>query len=118
MVPLRAVTAARVTLGRAGGQTHINQFTSVSLFSISSRVRDRKANGLRRGRAAKQMLPGDVRGSFQGQALTFRETVSSLTILMVLAVFVMYVILAILYESYLHRSRCSHRCQSPWSADS
>jgi HAE1 family hydrophobic/amphiphilic exporter-1 len=43
-----------------------------------------------------------VRGSFQGQALVFRETVSSLTILMVLAVFVMYVILAILYESYLH----------------
>src|SRR4029077_8747974 len=53
-------------------------------------------------RAARQMLPGDVRGSLQGQALTFRETVSSLTILMVLAVFVMYVILAILYESYLH----------------
>ena len=30
------------------------------------------------------------------------DTVANLTILMVLAVFVMYVILAILYESYLH----------------
>src|SRR5439155_17907990 len=34
--------------------------------------------------------------------LTFRDTVRNLTILMGLAVFVMYVILAILYESYLH----------------
>ena len=40
--------------------------------------------------------------SLQGEALTFRDTVRDLTILMVLAVFVMYVILAILYESYLH----------------
>ncbi|MBA2708019.1 MAG: efflux RND transporter permease subunit, partial [Gemmatimonadaceae bacterium] len=39
---------------------------------------------------------------FQGEALTFQDTVRSLTILMALAVFVMYVILAILYESYLH----------------
>ena len=52
--------------------------------------------------AAKQTLPPGVRAAPQGQALTFRETVSSLTILMLLAVFVMYVILAILYESYLH----------------
>ncbi len=51
---------------------------------------------------AKQILPLDVRGTLQGEALTFRDTVSSLTILMVLAVFVMYVILATLYESYLH----------------
>src|SRR5207245_6840879 len=33
---------------------------------------------------------------------TFRDTVRDLTILMALAVFVMYVILAILYESYVH----------------
>ena len=43
-----------------------------------------------------------LRASLQGDALTFRDTVSDLTILMALAVFVMYVILAILYESYLH----------------
>jgi HAE1 family hydrophobic/amphiphilic exporter-1 len=38
----------------------------------------------------------------QGEALTFKDTVRNLTILMVLAVFIMYVILAILYESYVH----------------
>ncbi len=40
--------------------------------------------------------------NLQGEALTFSRTVTSLTILMALAVFVMYVILAILYESYVH----------------
>jgi HAE1 family hydrophobic/amphiphilic exporter-1 len=43
-----------------------------------------------------------VRASLQGEALTFQNTVRDLTVLMLLAVFVMYVILAILYESYLH----------------
>ena len=43
-----------------------------------------------------------MRASLQGEALTFSNTVDDLTILMLLAVFVMYVILAILYESYLH----------------
>jgi HAE1 family hydrophobic/amphiphilic exporter-1 len=51
---------------------------------------------------AKPILPPDVHGGLQGQALTFRNTVSDLVILMLVAVFVMYVILAILYESYLH----------------
>jgi HAE1 family hydrophobic/amphiphilic exporter-1 len=51
---------------------------------------------------AKQMLPPGVRGSLQGEALTFQDTVRDLIILMFLAVFVMYVILAILYENYLH----------------
>jgi HAE1 family hydrophobic/amphiphilic exporter-1 len=52
--------------------------------------------------AAREVVPPQIRGQFQGEALTFRQTMSSLTILMVLAVFVMYVILAILYESYIH----------------
>jgi HAE1 family hydrophobic/amphiphilic exporter-1 len=43
-----------------------------------------------------------MKATFQGEALTFRATVQSMSILMVLAVFVMYVILGILYESYLH----------------
>jgi HAE1 family hydrophobic/amphiphilic exporter-1 len=52
--------------------------------------------------SAKQILPPGVQGSLQGEALTFQNTVTDLAILMVVAVFVMYVILAILYESYLH----------------
>ena len=53
-------------------------------------------------RSAAEIVPPTVRASLQGEALTFRDTVRDLTMLMALAVFVMYVILAILYESYLH----------------
>jgi HAE1 family hydrophobic/amphiphilic exporter-1 len=53
-------------------------------------------------KTAASVLPQSMRGSLQGEALTFRDTVSSLVVLMFLAVFVMYVILGILYESYLH----------------
>ena len=51
---------------------------------------------------AKAILPPGIVGTLQGEALTFRNTVSDLAVLMLVAVFVMYVILAILYESYLH----------------
>ncbi len=49
-----------------------------------------------------EIVPPGVRAELQGEAQTFSRTVTSLTILMGLAVFVMYVILAILYESYVH----------------
>ena len=53
-------------------------------------------------KAAAPVVPPTIRAGLQGEALTFQDTVKSLTILMALAVFVMYVILAILYESYVH----------------
>jgi HAE1 family hydrophobic/amphiphilic exporter-1 len=52
--------------------------------------------------AAAEVVPPTIRGELQGEAQTFSNTVTSLTWLMALAVFVMYVILAILYESYVH----------------
>jgi HAE1 family hydrophobic/amphiphilic exporter-1 len=101
MVPLRAVTKWTSMLGPQA-VNHINQFTSVTIFfnlkpgyTIGQAIQFME-------NAARQILPIDIRGSLQGEALTFRDTVSSLTILMFLAVFVMYVILAILYENYLH----------------
>jgi HAE1 family hydrophobic/amphiphilic exporter-1 len=101
MVPLGAVTAAKAVLG-AQSVNHINQFTAVTLsFNLKPDYTIGQATDFIEA-AARQMLPPGVRAAPQGQALTFRETVSSLTILMALAVFVMYVILAILYESFLH----------------
>ena len=102
MVPLRAVTQWKPMLGPQA-VNHINQFTSVThLLQPQARLHHR-----RRPRSSWKTRPSrscrsTCAGSLQGEALTFRDTVSSLTILMVLAVFVMYVILAILYESYLH----------------
>jgi len=53
-------------------------------------------------RTADGIVPATMKATFQGEALTFRSTVSDLSVLMIAAVFVMYVILGILYESYLH----------------
>jgi HAE1 family hydrophobic/amphiphilic exporter-1 len=101
LIPLSAVTSWHTSIGPQA-VNHIDQFPAVTLFfnlkpgytigQATQYVED----------TAKQTLPPGVRGSLQGEALTFQNTVRDLTILMFLAVFVMYVILAILYENYLH----------------
>src|SRR5207244_8208056 len=53
-------------------------------------------------KTSAEVVPPTLRAGLMGEALTFQDTVRNLTILMLLAVFVMYVILAILYESYVH----------------
>src|SRR5260370_6124761 len=101
MVALNAVATWHPMLGPQS-VNHINQFTSVTLFfNLKPGYSIGQATDFVE-KAAKQLLPAGIRGEFRGEALTFRDTVSSLTILMVLAVFVMYVIFAILYQSYLH----------------
>jgi HAE1 family hydrophobic/amphiphilic exporter-1 len=51
---------------------------------------------------ADQIIPTGLMGSFQGEALTFAATFASLKLLIFAAIFVTYVILGILYESYAH----------------
>ncbi len=100
-VPLSAVAKWEPTLGPLA-VSHLNQFTSVTFnFNLMPGVSLGEATDWIEKTAA-DVVPQTMRADFQGEALTFRETVSNLTTLMILAVFVMYVILAILYESYLH----------------
>ena len=101
MVPLNAVTKSHMTIGPQS-VNHINQFTSLTInfdlkpgFAIGGATQFIE-------QTAKQALPAGVEGALQGEALIFQKTVRDLVILLVVAVFVMYVILAILYESYLH----------------
>ena len=101
LVPLSELVTWKQTLGP---QTvnHLNQFTSMTLsFNLKPGVALGDATDFITKTAA-ETVPSGVRAELQGEALTFSRTVTSLTILMALAVFVMYVILAILYESYVH----------------
>ncbi|HTZ48103.1 MAG TPA: efflux RND transporter permease subunit [Verrucomicrobiae bacterium] len=101
MIPLNAVTTWHTVIGPQA-VNHINQFTSVTLFfNMKPGFTVGQATNFVEA-AAKQLLPPGVRGSLQGEALTFQNTARDLVVLMFVAVFVMYVILAILYESYLH----------------
>ena len=101
LVPISALVTWKQSLGP---QTvnHLNQFTSVTIFyNLKPGVAIGDATNFI-SKAEADIVPPTVRASLQGEALTFRNTVRDLTILMALAVFVMYVILAILYESYVH----------------
>ena len=101
LVPLSSLVTWKPTLGPQS-VNHLNQFTSVTIFfNLKPGVAIGDATNFITS-TAQQIVPPTVRASLQGEALTFSNTVRDLTILMLLAVFVMYVILAILYESYVH----------------
>jgi HAE1 family hydrophobic/amphiphilic exporter-1 len=101
LVPLGEMVTWKSTLGPQA-VNHLNQFTSVTLFfNLKPGVALGEATNFI-NQAAAQVVPPTLRAELQGEAQTFSNTVTSLTVLMALAVFVMYVILAILYESYVH----------------
>jgi HAE1 family hydrophobic/amphiphilic exporter-1 len=101
LVPLSELVTWKSVLGPQV-VNHLNQFTSMTLFfNLKPGVALGTATNHIEQTAA-QIVPSGVRAELQGEAQTFSRTVTSLTILMALAVFVMYVILAILYESYVH----------------
>jgi len=63
-----------------------------SLGSTLTRVRE----------VADRTLPETVSGQFQGAAKAFESSLSNLAVLLVIAVMVVYIVLGILYESYIH----------------
>jgi HAE1 family hydrophobic/amphiphilic exporter-1 len=101
LVPLPAVARWAPTLGPQS-VNHINQFPSVTIFFslVPGAVIGDAAKFVEK--TAAETLPQGVRGSLQGEAKVFKETIASLAILMIFAVFTMYVILGILYENYFH----------------
>lgn len=51
---------------------------------------------------SQKVLPPEVVGKLQGEAEEFADAVASLTLLIFIAILIKYVILGILYESYVH----------------
>jgi HAE1 family hydrophobic/amphiphilic exporter-1 len=51
---------------------------------------------------ATRTLPSTVSGQFQGAAKAFQSSLSNLAVLLVIAIMVVYIVLGILYESYIH----------------
>jgi HAE1 family hydrophobic/amphiphilic exporter-1 len=103
LVPLRAVTATKEVVGPQA-VNHFNQFTSVTInFNLLPDVAIGDATKFIEDSFAQvhRQFPG-IQATFQGEALVFRQLVQSLPLLLLSAIFVMYVILGILYESYVH----------------
>ncbi|HEY6371975.1 MAG TPA: efflux RND transporter permease subunit, partial [Candidatus Sulfotelmatobacter sp.] len=51
---------------------------------------------------ARENLPADIRTSFQGTAAAFQQSLRGMGVLLSMAVLVIYLVLGILYESFIH----------------
>jgi len=51
---------------------------------------------------AKATLPGNISARFSGNAAAFQDSLSNLSTLFLVAILVVYIVLGVLYESYIH----------------
>jgi HAE1 family hydrophobic/amphiphilic exporter-1 len=56
----------------------------------------------RLGAVAARTLPDTMRVSFTGTAQVFQQSLTNLTLLLIVAIGVVYIVLGVLYESYIH----------------
>jgi hydrophobic/amphiphilic exporter-1 (mainly G- bacteria), HAE1 family len=101
LIPLSAVTRISQSVGPLSVQ-HLGQLPAVT-FSFNL------APGVALGQAlpqveaaAKQELPPTVSTAFQGTAQAFQSSLQGLGLLLLMAVLVIYLVLGILYESFIH----------------
>jgi HAE1 family hydrophobic/amphiphilic exporter-1 len=101
LVPLNSV--ARLT--RTVGPLTVNHQGQLPAVTISFNP----APGVSLGNStkavqtvARQVLPGTITGTFQGTAQAFQSSTQSLGWLLVLSVLVIYIVLGVLYESFIH----------------
>ena len=101
LIPVRALTKSDPKLGLQA-VNHTNQFTSVT-FGFDTRP-DVALGDVTAyiQKTAAEVLPATVRGELQGEGLVLQQLFDALPFLVLAALFVMYVILGILYESYVH----------------
>jgi hydrophobic/amphiphilic exporter-1 (mainly G- bacteria), HAE1 family len=101
LVPLNAV--ARLT--RTVGPLTVNHLGQLPAVTISFNLRP----GVSLGDAvaavddvARTVLPGTISTSFQGTAQAFQSSLQGLGLLLLVTIVVIYIVLGILYESFIH----------------
>ena len=101
MVPLGSLASLKYTVGPLS-VNHSGQLPSVTM---SFNLREGVALGdavETINKLARETLPATISTSFQGTAQEFQSSIKSLWVLLALAVFVVYLVLGILYESFIH----------------
>src|SRR5271170_7889260 len=101
LVPLNAVASLTSSLG----PLTVNHFGQLPAVTISFNL----ANGTAIGdavdsvkRLAREELPPTVTAQFQGTAKAFEASLTGLGLLLLMAILVIYIVLGILYESFIH----------------
>jgi hydrophobic/amphiphilic exporter-1 (mainly G- bacteria), HAE1 family len=101
LVPLSAVATVTPTVGPLS-VNHTGQLPSVTVsFNLKPGVALGDAVAQVEA-AARETLPATITGSFQGTAQAFQSSFRGLGLILALAVFVIYIVLGILYESFIH----------------
>lgn len=101
LVPLNAVAEWKKNLG-AQTINHISQFPSVTIsFNLAPGISLSEGMG-KLNAYAEEIFPQGVTGKNIGATQTFATSIQSSAILLVFALFVVYIILGILYESFIH----------------
>src|SRR5690348_13288479 len=101
LIPLNTVASMSEGLGPLS-VNHFGQLPSVTIsFNLAPGVALGDAvSGV--NRIAIQALPADISASFEGTAQQFESSLVGLGILLIATVLVIYLVLGILYESFIH----------------
>jgi multidrug efflux pump len=82
---------------------HQGQFPSVTLsFNLAPDVSLSQAVEAVQGAERAVGLPAGIRSSFQGTALAFQDSLASQPVLILAALVAVYIVLGVLYESFIH----------------
>jgi HAE1 family hydrophobic/amphiphilic exporter-1 len=101
LVPLETIA----NISRTTGPLSVNHLGQLPAVTISFNLRPGVAlgNGMALvDKLAATALPASISTSFQGTAQAFKSSFSDLWMLLIIAIFVIYVVLGVLYESYIH----------------
>ncbi len=101
LVPLNAVAQLGHSLGPLS-LNHLGQLPSVTLsFNIKPGISLGDAVSAVE-RAVKATIPATISTGFQGAAQTFKTSMKGMGLLLIMAIVVIYIVLGILYESFIH----------------
>ena len=101
LVPLNVVTKQTVATGPLL-VNHLGQLPAVTLsFNLKPGVSLSEAVSVV-DKAARATLPPSITTSFQGTAQAFQSSTQGLFLLLIMAVIVIYIVLGVLYESFIH----------------
>ena len=83
--------------------SHLGQFPAVTIsFNLAPGASLGDAVKVIRATEADIGLPASMQTSFQGAALAFESSLSNTLLLILAAIVTMYIVLGVLYESYIH----------------
>jgi multidrug efflux pump len=102
VVPLSAIAHFQ-TSNTPTAINHQGQFPAVTFsFNLDQGTSLKEATDAIGRAAAAIRMPDDIRGSFQGTAQVFQDSLSSEPVLIITAIIAVYIVLGVLYESFIH----------------